>query len=124
MARTPNNDFNEQELTNTIGKHDEELISVKKRLDSLEEKFGNNEKIADTLCETAEKALKMDEMIRKVFLKLLKKDTDIKSEVSNLVNDLDRNCFKKNLKRFGFTVWTVIIFLLGVLITAIVNKFI
>ena len=42
-------DFNATKIATTVTKHDEEFISVKSRLDLLEAKFGNNEKIADTL---------------------------------------------------------------------------
>lgn len=110
-------DFNATKIATTVNKHDEEFISVKSRLDSLETKFGNNERIADTLCETAEKASKMNEMFGKRFLHLLQNDVGVKEEVGNLVNKTDRSYFLSTLKRGGLLLigflYSVLLILVG-----------
>jgi hypothetical protein len=114
-------DFTPADIATTVNKHDEDFILVKERLNELERKFGNNEKIADTLCETAEKATKMHEMLAKTFLKLLQHDVPVKQEVSNLVNKTDRNYFYASVKRVGFLVativWSIIMIVIGAFVT-------
>lgn len=118
-----NNDFDAPSLV-TLGRHGEDIADIKKRITDLENKFGSNEKIADTLCVTAEKAVKMKEMFNKNFLDLLEKDTKIKMAITNLVNDADRSYTRSKLKQFGSTIGFAIIYLLGLITSAIVNKYI
>jgi putative Ca2+/H+ antiporter (TMEM165/GDT1 family) len=124
MTEQPNgaSDFNPAKIATTVTKHDEEFISVKSRLDALEAKFGNNERIADTLCETAEKASKMNEMVGKRFLHLLQNDVGIKSEIANIINKTDRNYFMATMKRVGVLVatiiWSVIMLVIGAWISS------
>ena len=121
---TPTTDFNAGQIATTVTKHDAEFIDVKKRLDSLEEKFGSNEKIADTLCETAEKATKMQEMLGKSFLKLLQHDTEIGTEFEKIIGKSDRHAFYKLLRRFGSVSGAVILLLVGAVLYALAAKYI
>lgn len=106
---TPAGDVLEKaDYVQQVGEHEKDLVSIKERLAALEEKFGSNEKIADTLCETSEKAVRMDEMLGKRFLHLLKHDVGIKGEVTSLVNGIDRSFFLASLKRVGLLVVGVI----------------
>lgn len=122
MAKIPNNDFNEQELTITIGKHDEELISVKKRLDSLEEKF-KPEKIADIIEEASKDSKKLDKIFSKLFCEMMYKDDDVKKTVSEHIKIADRSIVFSTLKKWGLFATYGILYVLGILTTAMINFF-
>ncbi|MCK4592154.1 hypothetical protein KAT63_01795 [Candidatus Parcubacteria bacterium] len=114
------NDFDPDKLTTSLDKHGEDIINVKKRIEQLEDKFGNNEKIADTLCETAEKATKMREMISDTFLLLIEKDLKIKGGLKNLIKETDRDVFKHNINKLFSLIFALALIVFG----ALINKFI
>lgn len=116
------NDFNPNDLTQSVDKHGQDLADIKERLEKIESKFGTNEKIADTLCETAEKATKMKEMIRETFLNLVIYDVKIKDSMYGLVNTADRKFLSATLKRLGAIIWSIIMIVIGVLITVAITK--
>jgi hypothetical protein len=108
-----NNDFNAAELTQSVGRHGQDIVDVQKRLKVLENKFGDNIKIADTLCEASKQAVKMKEMIKSIISELLDKDPEIKNRVDNLVKGVDRDSVKCFYKKFGGLIFNGIIFILG-----------
>lgn len=97
----------------TTDRHDKDFADLNKRICQLEEKFGTNEQIADTLCVTAEKAVKMREMISKTFVSLIESDQKIKEALTALINKTDRSWFFSYVKRIGFAGWTIIMIILG-----------
>jgi len=103
-----------------LDKHDEEMIEVQKRIGVIENKFGTNEKIADTLWETAEKATRLEAMLAKVFVRLLQKDTKTQDEIQKLVGKSDRHKLWLLLKGIGFVVWSIALIVIG----ALINKYI
>ena len=88
------------------------------RIGVLEEKFGDNEKIAKTLSGVSENIKDFDKLFEKAFLNLLKTSTDIKSSIQNFVDESDRVAVNKLMKRFGMKLLWVI----SIIITAILTK--
>lgn len=117
------NDFDVDDIVHA-DKHQQDIDGLSTRITQLENKFGTNEKIADTLCETAEKASKMQEMLGKSFLKLLQHDTDIGSEFEKIISKSDRNAFYRALKRFGSVSGAIILLLVGAVLYALAAKYI
>lgn len=109
-------DFNAAKIATTVNKHDDEFIAVKSRLDVLEAKFGDNQKIATTFVEVASKQTDMEGVFATVFVKLLAKDEGIKTAVGALINTADRNAVKAFWKKFGFAIWSAALFVLGLLV--------
>ena len=121
-ARAAKNDFNPTNLAPTVNKHDQDIIDVKKRVDALEKKFGSHEKIADTLYETAQKQIKMEEMFSMVFKKLIEKDSKIKSALDTLITQSQEASWRTFLSQGGRYIYGAVIFTAGVVVTVLVTK--
>jgi len=118
----PKNDFDPYALTKQVDDHAKDMASITKRLDDLEMKFGTHEQIADTLCITSEKAVKMRDMMSTTFVSLIDSDPKIKDALTQLINKTDRSWFYCYVKRIGFAGWTVIMIILGGLGKALGDK--
>lgn len=122
MADPPQNtngtDFKIPEIVRTVEDHKLALAAVVDRIKVLEDKFGTNEKIAETLCATSATAVKMQTMLSDTFTKLLRTDEGIKNGVTELINKNDRHLAIVAMKRFGFAVYTAIISIIGIVIGA------
>jgi hypothetical protein len=116
-------DFNPGRIATTVSKHDEEFISVKKRLDDLECKFGNNEKIAETLFETASKQTRMEEMFANVFTKLVSRDANVRTALISLMDTNEQSKIKLLWKQLGGKVLAVITFICGIIITILIQNY-
>ena len=99
-------DFNPDQM---VREHGKDITDIKARLEKLESKFGSNEQIADTLCETSEKASKMQELLANSFTKLIKQNSDVQGALTDFINKADRNAVKELMKKIGFGVWTLIV---------------
>jgi hypothetical protein len=130
--RNPNpnknkNDFVVEELikdlSSDLSNHSKDMISLSEKIKNFELKFGNNEKIAETLFETSKKAVKMQEMLADNFIILLKNNIHARKEILNIINEFDRDFTKIILKRFGFAVWSILMVIIGAFFTSIINKF-
>lgn len=107
-----------------IDQHTKDIEDLSKRITTLEERFGSNEKLADSLCEAWDKAVRMQELITKSFLKIVASNEDAKECITTLVNKIDRDWLKAYFKRIGFTFWSILVFVAGVAVTTIVGKWI
>lgn len=90
------------------------------RINSLEERFGDNEKIAKTLCEVSENIKNFDKLFEKALLILVKNNTDIKTAIKNIIDENDRVASNKLLKRFG----VIIAWVISIIITAIITAWV
>ena len=78
------------------------------RIIGLEERFGDNEKIAKTLCNVAETQKDFDKIFEKAIINLIKNSSDVKNSFQEFVDGGDRDAFKKLFKRFGAgIIWLV-----------------
>jgi len=118
---TKKTDFNIDDLVKTGSKHDEEISGLKKRVKIIEDKFGDNEKIADTLCATADTQLKMQEMLQNVFMKQLQSNPVVQEEISKIINKTEKDQFKVWARKIGIGVWTVIVSILSGAIVLIIQ---
>jgi len=119
MAKKHNNtdELDGESYTQRVDEHGKDLVDLKKRFKILEDKFGTNEKIADTLCQTDEKASKFSEMLEKRFVKLLQTDGSSKKQIRSMVSEQ----LKQNWKGFVLSVggkialliWTIFTLWLG-----------
>ncbi len=99
------------------------MTSLTKKVECLEEKFGTNEKIAETLSDTAKKAVKMQEMFAETFVTLLKSNKDIRKVLADLLDELDRSYTKSFMKRFGSWIGGLVLLIVGALIKSLFDKF-
>lgn len=115
-------DFNPLDLSRKSDQHDQDITDLKERLDSLEERFGTNEKIAETLCNASETAVKMQTMLKGVFLKLLHDDKQITDKMSDMIGEYDRDKLSVALNGIGKHVVHAIIFISGVVATVAIQN--
>ena len=118
----PTNDFNPDELVKS-DKHKQDISNIEKRLNILEGRVGDNQKVANTFGEAARKQVDMEKVFGEVFARLLEKDETIRSAVKKLVKSVDRDVVKAFWGRFGFLVWSCIIFVGGVAATVLIQQF-
>lgn len=118
----PKNDFDVNKIVETGSKHEEEISNLKRQVKTLEDKFGNNEKIADTLCETSEKASKMQEMLTASFLKQIKSNPEIKKALKEVIDETDRDFVRAFIKKVGWAIWTLIVALVSGAIVFFLKK--
>ncbi len=111
------------EFKSIIKTHSEGLIDLEERIKALENKLGTHEKIAETLCETAQKQTKMQELLANTFIALLKTNDSIKAATTDLINKADRNAISKLFKKFGMTVWSILMLVIGGIITKIIQHY-
>lgn len=109
MAIKPKNDFDTNKLVETSGKHNEEISDLKKRVRVIEDKFGDNEKIANTIYLTADSQVKMQEMLELSFVKQLQNSPKIKEVIDTLINESDRKAASVIIKKVGIGIWTIIV---------------
>lgn len=112
---TAKSDFDPNQLV----KLNEDLTGLVGRIENLEEKFGTHEQIADTLCETANKATRMKAMLSESFVDLIQHNPDIKKELKKAIDEIDRNSLIVLGGKIGFGVWSILL----IIITAIVTKY-
>ena len=98
-------------LVRKISTHESDIQSLSKRIEKLEDRLGSNEKLADTLCETANKAVKMREMLETNFVQMLSKDDKAKQEIKTIIEQTDRDFVQTKLKQYGTWIGAGILFL-------------
>lgn len=123
MTKTAKSDFDPVDFTKKSDQHDQDISTIKERLDALEDRFGTNEKIAETLCDTASKATRMQDMLSETFVKLLTKDEKVKEALGKFIDNSDRGYLFAFVKRIGFLAWSAIIFLLGLVANGFIQSF-
>lgn len=121
---SPPSDFDPKQIVNFVDSHTKEIGDLSKRITALEDKYGSNEKLADTLCGASETALKLQTMLRNTFVKALENDEPTKNAVKTIIGNTEREQAKILFNQYGGKIWAVIIFLFGLLAEALINKFI
>jgi hypothetical protein len=121
MAKNNSNDFSADILAKSE-KHETDIGELTNKIRVLEDKFGTNERIADTLCETAEKATKMQEMIAITFTKVLKTNDDVKKELKTIIDEHDRNKLWWLTGKIAVGIWSVFLVVLTYILTRVYGK--
>lgn len=114
-------DFNLNTFVENVSFHSIEIPKLTSRIEKIEEKFGDNEKLADTLHNASQKAVKMQKLFDESFIKLLDESYLVKEKISKIINNVDRNHFYTSLKRFGFVVYTILIGAIGSAVTVLIT---
>lgn len=107
----------------TTERYNKDIEALGKRMELLESRFGSNESIANTLCETSKTAVRMQEMLDGSFLRMLCNNEQVKDSIVKLVNPSDRNWFYSFLKMLGIASWILVFFILGVLVKVAVDHY-
>lgn len=105
------NDFDTNQIIRHVEDHAKDIVALLLRVKELEDKFGNNEKIADTLSETAEKAVKMQTMLQKTFVLLLETNEPVRCEIKKLIKSTDREFVVTQWRQWRYLVIAAFIFL-------------
>lgn len=114
-------DFNPDDMVQ-VSQYEKDIEEVKKRIKNLEDKFGTHEDIADTLCITAEKQVKMQEMITNTFVKVLKTNEDVKNGIKFIIDGHDRNRLWWLSGKIGVGVWSIFLIVLTFILTKVFGK--
>lgn len=75
--------------------------------------------LVDTLQESNTARTEMKTILHEIL-----RQPDTIQEIKDIINKADRDSVKAFWSKFGFTVWSVIVFILGVAVNAIMQKFI
>lgn len=97
----------------------EDVDDLQERVKALENKFGQNEKFADTFCEAIATQSKIKDTITDHIVKQIKESPIIQAEITKQVNKIDRKAVMVFVKRIGWAGWGTITFVLGVIATII-----
>ena len=96
-----------------IEQHTESISGLVTRITALEDNFSTHEKIAETLCVTADTATKFSDMLGKVFIKQLSGDDETIKAVTKVVDKADRDQFKVWVKKIGAIIGAIILALIS-----------
>jgi hypothetical protein len=92
------------------------------RITSLEERFGDNEKIARTIGEVSDNIKNFDKVFEKAILDFLRSNIDVKAEVKKIIDETDRNTANELLKKFGKTLGWIISLIITAVVTWYLSK--
>lgn len=84
--------------------HDREMGEIGSRLKKIEDKFGDNDKIAETLKQTSKKSAVMQKVLISNFVNCIKTHEPTREAIKNLINSEDRKYFFSSWKRM----WKII----------------
>lgn len=98
------------------------IDSLLQRVDRLEKKFGDNEKIAKTLKETSDNILGMRTMILEIFTDAFYSNKDVKTLLLNFINQADRNWLVFFFRKFWMLILTLSSGIIGSLLTLYFQK--
>lgn len=114
-------DFDVSELVKS-DQHEKDMGALDRRVSLLENRVGTSEKIAETLFEASQKAVKMKTMIGSLLTDLIQRDRRVRIELQNFIKESDRDAVKVLWKRFGFLIWSSVVYIIGVITTVIIQK--
>ncbi len=106
-------DFNPDELTQKTDKHEQEIAKLFDWAATMQSNFGSNESIANTFLECSRNAVKYREMFSEVLVAQLKTDDNLRTTLSDFIDQSDRKALARYAKQVGFVVWTIIIALIS-----------
>ncbi|OGI58001.1 hypothetical protein A3C60_02260 [Candidatus Nomurabacteria bacterium RIFCSPHIGHO2_02_FULL_37_45] len=117
------NDFDEDKITQRTEQHDKDISGITDRLSALENKLKPDQ--VALLLESAEAdSKKLDTLFSKLFCNMLDKDPNVKIAITNRLKTVDRDSVKSFWKKFGFTIWSIALIILGAVAYAMASKYI
>ena len=93
------------------------------RLTAIENKL-KPEQIATILEIASNDSKKLNKLFAKLFCEMIKEDKEIRALLKELIEGTDRDAIMLFWKKFGFAIWSSILFVLGSIVTAIVFRII
>lgn len=111
-----------QDLAQITEQHGTDILGLDERMKKIEDQFGDNEKIADTLVTVAENIKNFDQLFEKAFVLLIKNSTDVKGAFQVFVDEGDRIATNKLIKRFGVVALWFLSLVVTVVVTAVITK--
>ncbi len=93
---------------------------IKKIKDSIEQP----DKFAEIFCEAARKQKSIDTTLKNIILHSIKNDSDTRAELKAMIIEIEREEWRAFVRKFGFGIWSVVIFFGGIVVTEIIHKII
>lgn len=122
MDTTKENDFKPEEFSRTAEQHGKDISDLFDRVSALEKKFDPSE-IATTLEAASEDSKKLDKFFSKTFCDMMENDTAVKSAIDDRMSKTDRKALASTMKRWGGHIGKGVIFILGILVSLLVQWF-
>jgi hypothetical protein len=97
--------------------HAKDISDLSTRLKSLEDRLGTSIGLAATLYQTSKEATKFNEIMEESFIYLLKKNEPARNEIKFLIDSTDRDFFRRQLKRWGSWLGSVMLLVIGAVIS-------
>jgi hypothetical protein len=116
-------DFDVDKIAVAVDQHAKEMTGLDARIAKLEAKIGTNDNLAETLEAACSKAVKMRDVFLDEFVRMLAKEERVQKSVEKLVDRVDRIWFLVFLKRIGFAMWSLTLFVGGYCIKIFIDKF-
>lgn len=108
---TGKDDFIAESLARQVDDHTKDMGLITKRLDELEARFGTNEKIANTLCEVEENAVKMGNCIEKSISKILINSDPVNNQIKKIIAESDRSYIAQQLRQYRVWIYGALLFI-------------
>lgn len=96
---------------------------LKEKLGSLEERVGDNVKLAATLKAVSDETRVIDEIIKSSFINLLANNTEVREAVKKFMDTYERNRFFTTINRFQALLYGVLGFIILRLLELLINAF-
>ena len=116
MAASPkkqDTDFDPQDFLASHGQHEKDIFDLTGRVTKLEGYLSSPQALATFLEEFAKDSRNLEGVFAKMFCRFMKENPDVQASVEKKLTEVDRHFFFKNVKRFGFTVYSVFLVIAG-----------
>lgn len=116
-------DFDKDALAQTTEQHGKDISELADRVSVLENTL-KPAQLALLLDSAADDSKKLDKLFSRLFCDMMEKDENVKTSIATHIGKVDRSVIKRFWGKIGFATWSVVIFILGIVATAVIKKFI
>ncbi len=98
-----------------------DVNALDERLIALEQKLSDPKQFATVFETAASDSKSLDKLFSKLFCDMMKNDPDVKAAVQVHVQQTDRDAVHSILKKWGGTMWTVFVLVVGLVLRELIS---
>jgi hypothetical protein len=92
------------------------------KLETSHEILERPDKFAEYFDDLCGSQNKVKEVFRREIVSLLKSNIEARTELKALIKEVEKEDFRLLIKKFGFSIWSAIVFVCGSVATIIISK--